>query len=116
MNEYLYIHSMTQMPVGNGEMPLEELFGNSVLVKMVDFFLENRFWDYTKTDVAKHIERSRQSVSDCWPVLEKFKVVVPSRKIGKTVLYKTDPDSPIVKELSKLSLTVANTNIEGKRG
>jgi len=102
------------MYIGGWKMTLEELFGNSVLVKMVDFFLENRFWDYTKTDVAKHIGKSRQSVSDCWAVLEKHGIVVPSRKIGRTVLYKTNPESPIVKELSKLSLSIANTDIEGK--
>jgi len=88
-------------------MSLEEFLGNSVLIKMIDFFLENRFWDYTKNDVAKGIEKSRQRVSEVWPMLEKYEVIVPSRKIGGTTLYKTNLVSPIVKNFSKASLSIA---------
>ena len=92
-------------------MALEELLGNSVLVKVLDFFLENRFWDYTKSDVAKHTEKSRQSIYNIWPKLEKYGVVVPSRKIGATTLFKTNLESPIVKNFSKLSLSIATKDI-----
>jgi len=96
----------------NVPMSLEELFGNSVLTKVLDFFLENRFWDYTKTDVANHVDMSRQSMYLNWPTLEKYGIVLPSRKIGGTTLYKTNPESPIVKALSKLALSVAAHGIE----
>ena len=93
-------------------MGLEELLGNSVLVKVIDFFLENRFWDYTKSDVAKHVEKSRQSMYGVWPILEKYKIVIDSRKIGGTTLYRTNLDSPIVKSFSRLSLSIASTDIK----
>jgi len=93
-------------------MSLEELFGNSVLTKVLDFFLENRFWDYTKTDVANHVDMSRQSMYLNWPTLEKYGIVLSSRKIGGTTLYKTNPESPIVKALSKLALSVATHGVE----
>jgi len=93
-------------------LTLEDLFGNSVLIKIVDFFLENRFWDYTKTDVANNIGVSRQSVYREWPTLEKFKIINDSRKIGATTLYRTNIDSPIVKKLSSLSLGIATIGIE----
>jgi len=93
-------------------MALVDFFGNSVFVKVVDFFLENRFWDYTKSDVAKHVGNSRQRIYGVWPTLERYEVVVPSRKIGGTTLYKTNLESPIVKNLSKLSLSIATNGIE----
>jgi len=93
-------------------MSLEELLGNSVLIKVLDFFLENRFWDYTKTDVANHVGMSRQSMYTNWSTLEKYGIVLPSRKIGGTTLYKTNPESPIVKSLSKLALSIATHGIE----
>ena len=89
-------------------MSLEELFGRSSLTKMLDFFLENRFWDYSKTDIANHVGMSRQSLYNKWIILAKYDVVMPSRKIGNTILYKTNSDSPIVKALSELSLKIAN--------
>lgn len=93
------------------QISLEEFFGNSVLVKVVDFFLENRFWDYTKSDIAKHTDKSRQSIYNVWPALEKYNIVTESRRIGGTTLYKTNLDSPIVKAFSKLSLSIASTDV-----
>ncbi len=93
-------------------MSLEELFGSGSLTKILDFFLENRFWDYTKTDIAKHIGISRQSAYNKWSILEKYEIVLSSRKIGNTTLYKTNPDSPIVKALSELSLKIAKHSFD----
>ena len=87
-------------------MTLSELFGESILVMVLDFFLENRFWDYSKTDVAKHIGKSRQSMNKVWPTLERFNIIIPSRKIGGTTLYKINPKSETVKKLSELSLVI----------
>lgn len=92
-------------------MSLEELFGNSVLVKAIDFFLENRFWDYTKSDVANHIGNSRQQVYKIWPKLKIYGIVIPSRKIGRTILYKTNLDSKLVKSFSKLSLSISDVEV-----
>jgi len=80
---------------------LKILFGDNALTKILDFFLENRFWDYTKTDVAREAE-----------VLEELEVVKPSRKIGATVLYKANTESPIFKKLSELALEIASKTHE----
>ena len=59
---------------------LKYLFGDDALVKVLDFFLENRFWDYTKTDVSKNAEISRVQLYRIWSVLEKLEIVKPSEK------------------------------------
>jgi len=91
---------------------LKHLFGDNALVKILDFFLENRFWDYTKTDVARESEVSRVQLYRIWNILEKLEIVKPSRKIGATVLYKANTDSPIFKKLSELSLEIATKTNE----
>lgn len=88
-------------------MTLSELFGESVLVTVLDFFLENRFWDYSKTDVAKQTGKSRQGIYNVWSTLEKYGIVTPSRKIGGTTLYKLNSESLIPKSLSNLSLSLS---------
>jgi len=89
-------------------MVLKYLFGSDTLVKVLDFFLENRFWDYTKTDVSKNAEVSRVQLYRIWDILEKLEVVKPSRKIGATVLYKANTESPVFKKMSELSLEIAS--------
>ena len=87
---------------------LEELFGNSALVKALDFFLENRFWDYTKKDVARESGISRTQLYRFWNLLEDLDLVKGTRKIGGTTLYKINVDSPIMKRLEALSREVAD--------
>ena len=87
---------------------LEDLFGNSGLVKVLDFLLENRFWDYTKTDIAKHSGLSRTQLYRIWENIARAHLVKASRKIGATTLYQTNLESPIMKKLEKLSLAIAD--------
>jgi len=87
---------------------LEDLFGNGPLVKILDFFLENRFWDYTKTDIAGHSAISRTQLYKVWSVILEAELVKETRKIGATTLYQANMDSPIMRRLEKLSLTVAD--------
>lgn len=87
---------------------LEDLFGNNAFVKVLDFLLENRFWDYTKTDIAKHSGISRTQLHRIWDGFLENNLVTVSRKIGATTLYKTNLDSPIIRSLENLSLTIAD--------
>lgn len=87
---------------------LEDLFGNSVIVRVVDFLLENRFWDYTKKGIAEEANVSRTQFYRIWDVFQKFKLVQETRKIGATKLYKTNMKSPIMQKLEALSLEIAD--------
>ena len=87
---------------------LEDLFGNTSLVKIVDFFLENRFWDYTKTDIANHSGISRTQLYKVWNVILETELVKETRRIGATTLYQANMDSRIMRCLEKLSLTIAD--------
>lgn len=87
---------------------LEDLFGNNALVKTLDFFLENRFWDYTKKDVARESGISRTQLYRFWNVLEGHGLVKETRKIGGTTLYKANMDSSIMQRLETLSREIAD--------
>lgn len=87
---------------------LEDLLGNSGLIKVLDFFLENRFWDYTKTDVAQESGISRAQLYKFWNVLKEYNLVEETRKIGGTTLYKVNMDSPIMRYFEAISKDVAD--------
>ena len=87
---------------------LEDFFGSISLIKVLDFLLENRFWEYTKKDIAENSGISRVQFYRISPVLEKYEITKESRRIGATSLYTTNLESPIVKKLSSLSLEIAS--------
>lgn len=86
---------------------LEDLFGDTALAKVLDFLLENRFWEYTKKDIAENSGISRVQYYRLWPVLEKLEIVKESRRIGATSLYVTNPNSSVVRKLESVSLEIA---------
>ena len=86
---------------------LEDLFGGNSLIKVLDFLLENRFWEYTKKDIAEKAGISRIQFYRLWPTLQKYEIVRESRKLGATSLYITNLGSPIIGKLESLSLEIA---------
>lgn len=91
-----------------GYTMLEDLFGNSAFVRVCDFLLENRFWDYTKNDISKEANVSRTQLYRIWPILERMALVEETRKIGATTLFKANVRSPIMQKLENLSLEIAD--------
>lgn len=84
-----------------------KLFGNTPLIRIVDFLIENSIFDYTKTDIAENAGIARASLYKIWPIIELFGIVKENRKIGNTVLYSLNKGSPIVQQLLALDLKVS---------
>ncbi len=86
---------------------LVEFLGDTPFIRVVDFLLENRIFDYTKTELAKNAGISRASLYAVWPVLEKYALVKASRRIGNTTLYKLNKNNPVVQKLMELDLKLS---------
>lgn len=86
---------------------LVEFLGDTTFIRMVDFFIENSAFDYTKTELAKNVGISRASLYNAWPMLEKYALIKASRRIGNTVLYKLNKGNPVVQKLIELDLKLS---------
>jgi DNA-binding transcriptional ArsR family regulator len=88
-----------------------QALGDTPSVRIVDFLLENRIYDFTKAEVAAGADVSRATLEKFWPPFEKLGLVKETRRIGNGVLYTLNRESPIVKKLSELDwvLTKAGT-------
>jgi len=88
---------------------LLEVLGDYPLIRVLDFLIENRIYDYTKKDISENSSVSWSTLYSVWPVLERNKIVKKTRTIGRATLYKLNSDSQIVKALIELdkSLTLA---------
>lgn len=93
------------------ESTLLRAFGNSPKLRMIDFFLDNPLFDFTKKEVVEALGMSKQTLYRYFDDLEDLAVVKVSRKIGKAKLYKINLENPMVKLVkeygTELSLQVA---------
>ncbi|MBI4021098.1 MAG: hypothetical protein HY369_02555 [Candidatus Aenigmarchaeota archaeon] len=81
---------------------LVEVLGNSPEMRIVDFFLDNKLFDFSKKEIIEETGMSKATFYKHWDRLEGFAVVRVSRTFGKAKLYQLNRGSPLVKELLNL--------------
>ncbi len=79
-----------------------EIFGNNPVIKVLDFLITFQLFDYPLTEIAKNSEVSYSTLQTFWYKLEKNNIVIKTRKVGKSYLYKLNIDNPAIKQLIKL--------------
>ncbi|MFA6023039.1 MAG: helix-turn-helix domain-containing protein [Candidatus Pacearchaeota archaeon] len=79
-----------------------EVFGNNPIMKVLDFLITFQLFDYPMTEIAKNSGVSYSTLQTFWDKLEKNKIVIKTRRVGKSDLYKLNVQNPAVKQLIKL--------------
>lgn len=79
-----------------------EIFGGSPIVKVLDFLITFQLFDYPLTEIAKNSGVSYSTMQTFWHKLEKNNLVIKTRRIGKSDMYKLNTNNPAVKELIRL--------------
>ena len=88
------------------------VFGGTPVVKVIDFFLDNREFDYSLTDIAKNADIGWSTLHKFWSDLVKLGMVVKTRRIGRAELYRLNMESPMVKKLIELDLNISKKMLE----
>jgi len=94
---------------------LLNLTGDLPLFKIVDFLLDNKGMDFSKTDIANGAEISRASLFNYWTELEKYGIVKVTRSFGKTKLYTLNSNNPVTKRLIDLERTLIAQALKNAR-
>ena len=71
-------------------------------IRLLEFLIEGRFFDYTLTDISEKPGVSWRTLNRIWPKFVKNKIVIITRKIGKIKLYKLNMENPAVIKLVEL--------------
>ena len=79
-----------------------EIFGNNPIIKVLDFLITFQLFDYPLTEIAKNSRVGYSTLQSFWNNLEKNNIVVKTRRVGKSDLYKLNVNNPAVKQLLKL--------------
>ena len=79
-----------------------EVFGSNPITKVIDFLITFQLFDYPLTEIAKNSGVSYSTLQTFWGNLEKNNIVIKTRRIGKSNLYKLNTKNPAVQQLIKL--------------
>ena len=78
-------------------------FGDYPLIKIMDFLLYSRDFDYPITEIASNSGVNFQTLKKLWPKLEQDRIVVSTRTLAGIILYKINTNNPVVKKLIELN-------------
>ena len=79
-----------------------EVFGNNPVMKVLDFLITFQLFDYPLTEIAKNSEVSYSTLQTFWSNLERNNIVIKTRRVGKSDMFKLNTNNPAVKQLIKL--------------
>src|SRR3989338_9581125 len=89
-----------------------ETFGETPIVKVLDFFLTFDSFDYSKSSVSEETGVSRITLDKIWEDFVQKKIIVKTREIGRAEMYKLNKESSIAKVLSELNFKLASSFAE----
>lgn len=90
-------------------------FGNSPFIRMVDFFLDNKLFDFSKKEIIEELGMSKTTFYKYFPALLELGIITESRRFGKTKLYKLNLTNPIVKKLMEIEEYIIKPHVERDR-
>lgn len=80
----------------------------SPVLRILDFLMDNKAYDYSKTDIAKGAGISRTTLSSAWENLEKNGLVKETREVGRAKMYKLNLNSPVVRKFIELDNAICD--------
>lgn len=79
-----------------------EYFGKSPFIKLLDFLILGKDFDYPLTEIARGARVGWTAFSKIWKVFLEKELVIHIRNVGKARLYKLNTENPIVKKLLQI--------------
>ena len=84
------------------ETIFREVFGNNPITKVLDFLITFQLFDYPLTEIARNSGVSYSTLQTFWGKLERNCIVIKTRRVGKSDMYKLNTKNPAVRQLLKL--------------
>jgi len=78
------------------------------IFKILDFFVDNLAFDYSKTDIAEGAGISRTTLSLVWKTLEETNMVMQTRKVGRAKMFKLNLKNPMAQKFLELERAIAD--------
>lgn len=79
-----------------------ECFGDTPQLRVFDFLIDNHFFDFPMTEMARGSNVSYNSLKEFFPKMIEAGILIKTRKIGKSDYYKLNTENIFIKNLIKL--------------
>ena len=89
-----------------------EIFGSSPLIRVLDFLITYREFDYSLSDIAKESGVGWNTLHSFFFRLAEKGIVRETRQVGRAKLYKLNTDSPVVKKLIEINNLVTSKAVD----
>ena len=87
-----------------------EYFGDTPQLRVMDFLIDNHFFDFPMTEIARGANVSYNSLKVFFPKLIDSNMLVFTRKIGKADDFKLNIEHPFIKKLIQLDWSLTKSN------
>lgn len=91
-----------------------EYFGDSPTTRVLDFFIENDLYDYSKTDMYRETGIARTTLQEVVRDLLKRKIIIKTRAVGRSNMYKLNRGNPIVEEMVKFAINIIASAVKAE--
>jgi len=82
--------------------------GASPRVKILEFFLINDTYDYSRSHVAKETEVSRTTLEPIWEELEEEGIIIRTRTVGRADMYSLNKENKAAQILEGFLMALAS--------
>ena len=89
-----------------------EVFGSSPLIKVLDFLMTYREFDYSLSDITKESGVGWNTLHSFFFKLVEKGIVKETRRVGRAKLYKLNTNSLIVKKLIEINNLVTSKAVD----
>jgi len=96
------------------EYGLRTIFGDSALVRILDFLILYRGSVYSMSEIARNSHVSWRAFNRVWPKIISLGVVKDEGRQGRAKLYRFNEESPLAKMFVKMTLEFALSQAERK--
>ena len=80
-----------------------EYFGDTPKLRFLNFLIGNHFFDFNMTDMAREANISYNSLISFFQEFLDKGVIIKTRRVGKSDMYKLNLDNPIAKNFIKFA-------------
>ena len=88
-----------------------EHFGDTPQLRVLDFLIENYFFDFPMTEIARESNVSYNSIKLFFDRFVKTGILIKTRKVGKSDYYKLNIENPFVKTLIQADWSLIKEDI-----
>lgn len=83
-----------------------QTLGNYPQIRILDFLMYSRNFDYPITEIAKNANVNFQTLKKLWPQMEAKELVVKTRVLGGVSLFKMNIKNHIAKKLIEFDIDI----------